>query len=433
MAHIIGVPSSRVSNAFTQNRLLSQVMADQTALYRTELQLATGRKYDLPSENPLSAMRIMDLQRLLEQKAQVQQNVELGSSYMELTDETLMSVNDLLIEARAIGNANVGTTISEEERLSASAQLTQITSQLLDASNTNANGRYLFAGTTSGIPPYEITDAGYIKYVGNEVELSSYCDIETLFQTNLPGSEVFGGVSNAVEGNIDVNPNLTFETRLSDLNEGDGIPKGSFQISNGTNSSVIDISNCVTIGDVAELIQANPPKGTSAQVEISPEGLRIRLEPDSGFTGTNLKITEIASGTTAAELGILCETPIGTNWLEGNDLDPILRATTSLDQAFGTYAQNVYHSSNDGGNIIFTADDIGAGSNGIQVVIENTVGLPERKQPLGTRIHKLSRSEFVPANQRPHRLLRLSMPRLCPFRLPLIRSRATRLAKGLSP
>ena len=289
---------------------------------------------------------------------------------MELTDNTLMSVNNLIIEARGIGNANIGTTISTEERLSAAAQLTQITSQLLDSGNTNANGRYLFAGTTSGIPPYEYTETGYIKYVGNEVELSSYCDIETLFQTNLPGSQVYGGVSNAVEGDADVNPNLSFETRLSDLNEGKGVAAGSFQISNGTNSSVIDISNCATIGDVAQLINANSPEGTDAQVEISPDGLRIRLEPETGFTGTNLRITEIASGTTAAELGILCETPIGTNWLEGGDLDPVLRDTTSLDQAFGTYAQNVYHSSSTGGSVIFTANTIGDGANGIQIVIE---------------------------------------------------------------
>lgn len=373
MAYITGIPSSRVSNAFTQARLLNQVMADQTAMYKTELQLSTGRKYDLPSENPLASMRIMDLQRLLEQKDQIQQNISLGGLYMELTDSTLMSVSDILIEARAIGNANVGTTLSQEERNSAASQLMQTISQLLDASNTNANDRYLFSGSTSSVSPYQNTDDGYVKYCGSDVALSTYSNIGMLFQTNLPGCEVFGGISEAVEGDVDVNPNLSFDTPLSSLNGGKGITKGSFQIANNGQTSVIDISNCATIGDVAQLINANPPGGCAIDVELSSEGLRIRLQAVSGSPEPNLMIREIASGTTAAELGILCESPIGTNWLDGQDLDPILNDTTSLDQILGTYAQNVYHSSSVGGNLIFSADEIGDEANGIQVVIQNTV------------------------------------------------------------
>lgn len=372
MTYITGIASNRVSNASTQNRLLNQVMADQSALYKTELQLSSGRKYDVPSENPLASMRIMDLQRLLEQKEQIQQNIDLGGSYMALADSTLMSVNDLLVEARSVGTANVGTTASSQQKLAAAVEISQIVAQMLGTSNTVTNGRYLFSGTTSNIAPYQATDTGYIEYIGSDVSLSSYSDIASLFETNLPGCEVFGGISNAVQGDVDVNPNLLFNTRLSDLNGGKGITQGSFEISNGTKSSIINISNCATIGDVAQLINANSPQGSTAQVEITSDGLRIRLQ---GGAGTSLRVTEIASGTTAAELGILCEASIGTNWLDGEDLNPILRNTTSLDQAFGTYAQAVQHSGNASGDLIFTADAVGAAANGIQIVIEDTAAV----------------------------------------------------------
>ncbi|MGD9126403.1 MAG: hypothetical protein PVH19_03405 [Planctomycetia bacterium] len=373
MTYIAGIASGRVSNASTQNRLLNQVMSDQSALYRTELQLSTGRKYDLPSEDPLASMRITDLQRLLEQKGQIQQNIDLGGSYMALSDSTLMSVNDLLIQARALGTTSVGDTTSTEQKLANAVEVSEVISQMLDTSNTMTNGRYLFSGTTLSIPPYLATESGYVQYVGSDISLESYSDLSTLFQTNVPGCEVFGGISEAVEGTVDVNPNLLFDTRLSDLNGGKGVTLGSFAIYNEDQASVIDISGCSTIGDVAQLINANPPPGCYAEVEITPDALRIRLE---GPPGTNLRVTEIASGTTAAELGILHETGLGTGWLDGEDLDPILRDTTSLDQTLGTYAQAIQHSPDATGTLIFTADDIGEAANDIEIIIENTAIVP---------------------------------------------------------
>jgi hypothetical protein len=41
---VTGIPTTRVSNMFIRQRLLSQTQSDQTALYKLQMQLATGRR-----------------------------------------------------------------------------------------------------------------------------------------------------------------------------------------------------------------------------------------------------------------------------------------------------------------------------------------------------------------------------------------------------
>ena len=56
------------------------------------------------------------------------------------------------------------------------------------------------------------------------------------------------------------------------------------------------------MGDVAQLIESNPPQGRQVTVRIVGDHLEVSL--DAGGGG-NLTIREVSSGSVAAELGIL--------------------------------------------------------------------------------------------------------------------------------
>ena len=366
MGSIVGIPTTRVSDIFIRERLLRQVQSDQAELYRTQMQLATGNRFELPSEDPVAALRVIDLQRLLERKAQVYSNVTTNQSYLTATDSTLMSVAGLLADARGTAIEAVGTTSTELQRKTAAQQIDQIIEQLLDTGNQQFRGRYLFAGSQTTQMPFEKTAGGYVRYNGNDAAIQSYCDIDLLFQTNVTGNEVFGAISEAVKGTVDVDPVVTRNTRLADLCDGEGISPGSIKISDGARSSIIDISSAETVGDLARLLTANPPEGNQVQVEITPKTLRIRLA--SG----DMSITEVASGTTAHELGILTETGVGTDWVTGRDFDPLLRGTTRLDEAFGSYAQAVVRSTGKDNDLIFTADAMGTALNDVTIRFVDT-------------------------------------------------------------
>ena len=85
-----------------------------------------------------------------------------------------------------------------------------------------------------------------------------------LFPTNVSGHDAFGALSAEVQGQADLNPVLTLDTRVDDLNGGAGVTPGSFAISDGNSISVIDINGAETVRDIVELIESHPPEGRVA-------------------------------------------------------------------------------------------------------------------------------------------------------------------------
>jgi flagellin-like hook-associated protein FlgL len=358
---IFGIPTSRISDAFFRQRLLSQVQSDQLDLFRLQSQLSTGRLFDLPSEKPAAALRVIRLQGLIERKTQVQTNLATNQSYLTATDSAMAAVSNLITDAKAVALGVIDTVSTDEQRVAAAQSIRQIIQQATDIANTQFRGRYLFAGSTSQIRPFEMIEGGGIRYTGNEESLLSYADLGLLFETNVPGGEVFGAISDPVRGSVDLNPVLTYNTRLADLHGGEGVPDGSIAVSDGQTTSIVDLSSAETIGDVAALLRASPPQGRTVDVEITPTGLKIQLASAAG----NLTIKEVGEGSTARRLGILTPVNPGNTPVIGKDLNPVLRETTRLSDMLGSRAAAAIHSYGTDNDIILQAGGNGDSLNGV--------------------------------------------------------------------
>ncbi|HEX6963672.1 MAG TPA: flagellin [Lacipirellula sp.] len=362
MAGIIPLPNTRISGALIRQRLMSQLQSDQLDLFRLQNQLSTGQRITLPSEDAPAARRAMTLQRLLERKEQLRSNVDTGMSFLQSTDVALNNVATLLGDIRGSALGASGTTSTEAIRKAAVADVNRAIEQLLATANTQFRGRYLFTGSQTNVEPYSY-EGSYVKYHGDSTLLTSFSDIGVLFGTNAAGMQVFGGISNEVLGDEPLNPQVMVDTPLATLNGGRGISSGgAIQISDGTNSSIVDISSAVSVGDVIRLIEANPPAGRQISATIADGGITLQLDAAGGG---NLTVTEVGSGKVASELGILETTGVLTNPLVGSPLDPILTKLSRLDDLLGTKARARVVSPGNNNNLLITANNNGAALDGV--------------------------------------------------------------------
>ena len=152
---IIGIPTSRLSDSFMRDQLLTQLQSNQADLYKIQTQLSTGYSFQSISENPVAAMSVIGLQSLLQRKAQVQSNINTNQSYLSTTDSALTSVSDLLSQVRADAVAVVGTTATDAGRSAAAQQVEQALQQLMDTGNQQFRGRYLFSGSENATAPFQ--------------------------------------------------------------------------------------------------------------------------------------------------------------------------------------------------------------------------------------------------------------------------------------
>lgn len=366
MASIIPLPTTRVSGMLVRQRLLAQLQGDQLDLFRLQNQVSTGQRFTLPSEDAPAARRAMTLQRLLERKTQIRSNIDTGQSFLKSTDVALNNVAGLLGDIRGVALGVSGTTSTDSERQAAIAEVNRAIEQLVSVGNTQFRGRYLFSGSQTNVEPYSYNGA-YVTYHGDSQALQSYSDLGVLFSTNANGQQVFGGISSEVLGGVDLNPEVTADTPLSSLRGGRGIsPNGALQISDGTNSVIVDISRAATVGDVARLIEANPPAGRRVSATITGQGLTLQLDSAGGG---NLTVKEVASGKAAGELGILNTVGVLTGPLVGSDLNPLVLKTTPLDDLLGAKARTRLVSPGDNNDLLIEASANGAQYNGAAIQI----------------------------------------------------------------
>ena len=357
---INGIPTSNITDLFVRNQLAAQLNSSQTNLYQLEQEISTGVQFQAPSQDPGAAMQVEELQSMAERYTQVQYNVSTNQSYLSQTDSTLTSVSNLLTSIQSTALGAVGSTSGAAQRQAAAQQITSVVQELVSLGNTEIDGRQLFGGTETTTPPFSIDTAGNVVYSGNANSTQSYAGLDQLFDTSVTGAQAFGALSQPVQGAA-LTPALTSDTPLADLNGGKGVAAGSIAISDGHSTSIVNLSSAKTLGDVAALIDANPPAGRTVEAQVTPTGLSITLEPSAAFpNGDNLSVQEVDGGSMASDLGILNPTGVGAGPIAGQNLNAVVTPTTSLNDLFGTEASAYIDFGQPQSNIILQADTPGA-------------------------------------------------------------------------
>ncbi len=364
---LISSAVSRVSTMAVREQMQAQMQAGQTALAAIQRQLSTGERLRVPSDDLPAATRGMQLQRLLEQKAQMAVNLREATAFLDVTDATLNDSGNLLARARGLAVQAVDSTTDATQRDAIALELEAIVERFLQVANMRFQGRYLFAGSDPTVVPYEDL-GGRIAFRGNEEQLRTFGDFNLLIDTNVSGADVFGGLSEEVRPDSDYNPVLRASTPLSELRGGSGVPLGSLRISDGAGSTVVDLAGAATVGDVARILADSAPPGRELTVDITPTGLVLQLD-EAG--GGNLTITEVDGGRTAAALGIRNETGTGTAPLVGEDLNPRLRVTTPISDMLGVKARALLRSPGRHNDIAIESKNVGAADNGYAIQLVN--------------------------------------------------------------
>ena len=107
------VVAGRTSDAQSRYRSLYQVQISQQGIQQLQDQLSTGKRYNLPSQDPAAAIRVMGIQREQEFRDQTIRNLDSTQGYLNVTESTLGSVQDQLTEIRALGIQGAGNINSD--------------------------------------------------------------------------------------------------------------------------------------------------------------------------------------------------------------------------------------------------------------------------------------------------------------------------------
>lgn len=314
----------RMPNSLKSQLLNAQIQSTQFSMSQLEAEIASGQKFQLPSNDPTDATQAISLTSLLAQTKQFDANAQSGTDLLNATDSALATISQALTTAQGLDASAVGDTAIQKSAMS--QQVQGLIQQVLDAANSTFGGQYLFGGSQNTSPPFSITKNG-IAYNGDQVGQSTFTAPGMAQATTVDGNTALAALSPPVGS--DLNPALTLATRLSDLKGGQGIVPGqiSVTLSSPATSQTIDLSQARTIGDVKDLIE-NALGAANVTVAIDPAKIGISITPAAG----TITIANLAGGTGASDLGIVGS---ATASIDSGDLNPALSLTTNLSDLNG--------------------------------------------------------------------------------------------------
>ncbi|MFH1739997.1 MAG: flagellar hook-associated protein FlgL [bacterium] len=192
----------RITQNLLSDRTLLHLQTNLFQIQQLQERLSTGRSINRPSDNPLDFPIDLDLRANIMAGRRFVSNVEFANTDLELTETTLASVTDVLQKARDLA-VQGATDFSPEARIAVAYEIGEILGQVIDLSNTNFHGKYLFGGSETQTKPFESVD-GTIRYVGDDATRETIIGTRSRIGMNLNGTETFLHTANQITAQIGV-------------------------------------------------------------------------------------------------------------------------------------------------------------------------------------------------------------------------------------
>jgi len=184
--------------------LLAGINQAQQSLNQADLELASGRSINEPSDNPAGTAALVLNHDAQSQVDTFQLNISDLQSTMQVADSALNSAVTVVNQAISLGVQAGNSDLSNQDRQAIAQQLTGIQQQLVQIANTTSGGIYLFSGTLTNTQPFTLDPASPngVDYNGNSSVTTVDVANGQSVQTNVPGNQLFLNPSGNLLGSI---------------------------------------------------------------------------------------------------------------------------------------------------------------------------------------------------------------------------------------
>jgi len=185
----------RISNAQITAMMHGSMNTSSEKLGKLMQQMATGERMLMPSDDPISAVRVLRIQReeasLTQYRtniANVSGNLSKQEGNLKAASDTMLSVRDMLLWAANGSNTN-------EDLAAIANELETLEKTVLSFANVrDEEGRYLFSGTFSDRAAITFDEASQTySLTGNDQYRQAAVANGVLVEENVTAAQVFGG------------------------------------------------------------------------------------------------------------------------------------------------------------------------------------------------------------------------------------------------
>jgi flagellar hook-associated protein 3 FlgL len=181
----------RVTNNMLINNLKKNLNMGLGRMQRVHNQMSSGKRFSVPSDDPVGVARSLKLRADLNENAQLRKNANDALSWMETTETALMKIKDVLHRARELAVQGANGPLTPEDSKKIAEEAVQLRDQLVSLGNSTYAGKYIFAGNKTNQAPVGLDADGDFLYSGDTGPIMYQVGVSDTLQANMTAPEIF--------------------------------------------------------------------------------------------------------------------------------------------------------------------------------------------------------------------------------------------------
>ena len=143
----------RITAKIMQNNSLSNINTNKTLQDKLNTQMATEKKINRPSDDPVVAIRALRLRTNVSQVSQYYtKNIPDAESWLELTEAAIKTTTDIITSMRTyVVQASKGS-LTADDRKTITENLSNLKTEVYSTGNADSAGRSIFTGYRTDLP-----------------------------------------------------------------------------------------------------------------------------------------------------------------------------------------------------------------------------------------------------------------------------------------
>lgn len=307
----------RITNRALYNNTLTNLFKQSEGLLKVHEELASGKRVNRPSDDPLAMGEIMKFQSRLTLNSKYQDLLGKTEAMLNISESYVASATELAVRARELALSQIGGNAGVGTRQITASEISQLKASAIAIGNAKIGNEYIFSGRSTNIEA--IDQNGF--YRGDHQQLDAEISENSTIKMSVLASDFL---------TANLAPRLSASTAVSTLSGGQGISAGSFTITDRAGATgTVTVNAGDTIGGVLASINGS---GANVTAAISADGMSIEIT-DNNTTVTGPMVIAESGGSTASDLGLVGSRPVRV--VTGNELSPSISSTTLLSDLYG--------------------------------------------------------------------------------------------------
>lgn len=172
----------RVTNTMLADNINASLFRQTELMYKTQEKIITGKRINRPSDDPVGMGQAMNYRNTISKLEQYDENITKGKLHIETMDNVLEMVAGLLEDAQQMAFDD-----NPANRANLAEEVVAIREQILELTNYQLDGDYIFSGHATDTRPFDNTGT----YVGGNNNKTVIIGSSTRMDIAADGSDIF--------------------------------------------------------------------------------------------------------------------------------------------------------------------------------------------------------------------------------------------------